>query len=313
MVCQTLWQAFQQAVHAQSQVFACCAVTGSRFALKTFLLGPALQKGIALKKSMVLMKPVKKKNAGNPSPRQRKSFPEVDQGALDDAIDNHIRQLGVKEALNLFEYKNLAAQQAEIPKAIFKLHPLLSALIGVSPSAEIKYRNLKQSLVMAVNKFGVEVLQFWDVEAAMLPRRAADSILVLLKHWRRATGSPTSWEKFGSKLDTAQFQVLTGIYKKTGKKYGFPAMLQSSSGSEAEEFSGHDEPPEPSGVSDQPSNSLLQSPPPATKKIWRDKAGKPTKTKPAAAGQGQKKESQKKPAAKTKRQLKRTTWGQTFP
>ena len=69
------------------------------------------------------------------------------------------------------------------------------------------------------------------------------------------TANPTSWQKFGNKLDTAQLQVLTGLYKKT-EKYGgglsgtrklkkevsdvtmasdgFPAMLATSSASETE-------------------------------------------------------------------------------
>ena len=174
-----------------------------------------MKKGKALKKGMVLMKPVKKKGAGNPQPKLRKSFPEVDQDALDDALDSHIRQIGVQEALNLLDYRHLQPQQAEIPRAMFKLHPLLKALVQVSPSAEIRHRNLKHSLTVAVHKFGAELLnKYWEVEAALLPGRAADSILVLLKHWRRVTASPASWERFGTKLDTAQFQVLTGLYKK---------------------------------------------------------------------------------------------------
>ena len=245
------------------------------------------------------MKPVKKKSgSGNPQPKRRKSFPEVDQNALDDALDSHIRQVGVKEALNLMDYRHLQPQQAEIPRAIFKLHPLIKALVQVSPSAEIKYRNLKHSLTVAVHKFGAELLnQYWEVEASLLPGRAADSILVLLKHWRRVTASPAGWERFGTKLDTAQFQVLTGLYKKTGKKVGgspgkrklkkevsdvtmasdgFPAMLATSSASEAEDGS-DGEASEASEASAAPSNSLLGSPPPVTKAMWREKAGKPVK------------------------------------
>ena len=101
-----------------------------------------MKKGKARQKAMVLMKPVKKKSgAGNPQPNRRKNFPEVDQSALDDALDSHIRQIGVKEALNLLDYRHLQPQQAGIPGAIFKLHPLLKELVQVSPSAGIKYRS----------------------------------------------------------------------------------------------------------------------------------------------------------------------------
>eukprot|EP00435_Cladocopium_sp_Y103_P030556 s2955_g7.t1 len=269
---------------------------------------------------MVLMKPVKKKGgSGNPQPKLRKSFPEVDQNALDDAIDNHIRQLGVKEALNLFEYRNLQPQQAEIARAIFKLHPLIKVLLQVSPSAEIKYRNLKQSLTVAVHKYGAELLnKYWEVEASLLPGRASDCVLVLLKHWRRVTASSTSWGKFSSKLETAQVQVLNGLYKKTGRRNGkasgtrtlkqevsdvtvlsdgFPAMLATSSASETEE--GSDGEASEKEASAAPSNSLLGSPPPVTKAKWRDMAGKPLKKKPAV----KKDEKKEKATAAKKNQL----------
>ena len=219
----------------------CPAATGSSFTY-VFLLcckGLSLEEGQSSAKGYGPGETCQEKSgAGNPQSNLRKSCPEVDQSALDDALDSHIRQIGVKEALNLLDYRHLQPQQAETPRAIFKLHPLLKALVQVSPSAEIKYRNLKHILAVAVHKFGQAR---WEVEAALLPGRAADSILVLLKHWRRVAGSPASWERFGTKLDSAQFQVLTGLYKKTGKKAGgamasdgFPAMLATSSASETE-------------------------------------------------------------------------------
>ena len=140
----------------------------------------------------------------------------MSQDDLEEAIDTHIRVVGVKEGLNLFEYINLQPQQAENTRAIFKLHPLIKALLVVSPTAEIKYKNLKQALTVAVQRFGHELLsRHWKVEAGMLTGREADSMLVLLKHWRRVTNSPTTWERFGSKLDNSQLQVLTGLYKST--------------------------------------------------------------------------------------------------
>eukprot|EP00435_Cladocopium_sp_Y103_P076066 s462_g75.t1 len=96
----------------------------------------------------------------------------------------------------------------------------------------------------------------------MLTGRAADSVLVLLKHWRRVTKSSTSWEMFGSKLDNSQLQALTSLYKKTTCKEdvpqkkrilkkevsavtmasdGFPAMLGTTSEEEEDETGSEDE------------------------------------------------------------------------
>ena len=89
---------------------------------------------------MVLMKAVRKRaaGAGNSAPKKRQGFPDVNQDDLEEAIDTHIRVVGVKEGLNLFEYINLQPQQAENTRAIFKLHPLIKALLVVSPTAEIQ-------------------------------------------------------------------------------------------------------------------------------------------------------------------------------
>ena len=124
-------------------------------------------KGLGLEKAiMVLMKAVRKRaaGAGNSAPKKRQGFPDVNQDDLEEAIDTHIRVVGVKEGLNLFEYINLQPQQAENTRAIFKLHPLIKALLVVSPTAEIKYKNLKQALTVAVQRFGHELLsRHWKV------------------------------------------------------------------------------------------------------------------------------------------------------
>ena len=77
---------------------------------------------------------------------------------------------------------------------------------------------------------------------------------------------------------------------------GFPAMLATSSASEAD--GGSDgEASEASEASAAPSNSLLGSPPPVTKAVWREKAGKPVKKRPAGKGSKEKEGAKKKPAA----------------
>ena len=260
---------------------------------------------------MVLMK----------APKKRQGFPDVSQDDLEEAIDNHIRVIGVKEGMNLLEYINLQPQQAENAKAIFKLHPLIKALLVVSPTAEIKYKNLKQALTVAMQKFGHELLsKHWKVEAGMLAGRAADSVLVLLKHWRRVTNSPTSWERFGSKLDNSQFQTLTSLYKQTRCKDaepkkakvlkkevsdvtmcsdGFPAMLETTSEEEEEE---EDESEAGSSVAETKAalakSAMETSPPPVAKKDWRVKAGKEAKGKQGKKGKKRKNHT-KKPAAST--------------
>eukprot|EP00435_Cladocopium_sp_Y103_P028123 s4938_g7.t1 len=270
---------------------------------------------------MVLMKAVRKRaaGAGNSAPKKRQGFPDVNQDDLDEAIDNHIRVIGVKEGMNLFEYINLQPQQAENARAIFKLHPLIKALLGVSATAEIKYRNLKQSFTVAVQRFGHEVLsKHWKVEAGMLTGRAADSVLVLLKHWRRVTKSPTSWERFGSKLDNSQLQALTSLYKKTTCKGdesnkrrvlkkevsdvtmasdGFPAMLETTSEEEEDETCSEDESSMDLKTKAALAKSAMEaSPPPVAKKDWRLKAGKETKGKEGKKAKTTKKHT-KKPAA----------------
>lgn len=154
----------------------------------------------------------------------------------------------------------------------------------------------------------------------MLAGRAADSVLVLLKHWRRVTNSPTSWERFGSKLDNSQFQTLTSLYKQTRCKDaepkkakvlkkevsdvtmcsdGFPAMLETTPEEEEEE---EDESEAGSSVAKTKAalakSAMETSPPPVAKKDWRVKAGKEAKGKQGKKGKKRKNHT-KKPAAST--------------
>ena len=122
--------------------------------------------------------------------------------------------MGVASSFDLLEYKNLQAQQAEQPKAVYKLHKLVESFLKVSPSGQIKYGQLRQALQVACNRFGVELLSLhWPVEKAHLAGRAADALGVLLKHWRRLTASQTAWEKFGRKLEESHFNQLQSLYK----------------------------------------------------------------------------------------------------
>ena len=197
---------------------------------------------------MVLMKAVKRAaGAGNKNPVKRNAFPGVSQDKLDEEIDCYIRSMGVAASFDLLEYKNLPPQQAEQPKALFKLNKLL------------------------------------EVEHAHLPGRASDALGILLKHWRRVTASQTAWEKFERKLEESHANQLQRLYKMmkgekerpkreptahisdaTMDSKGMPAMLKTSS--------------EEDGSSDcDTKGSLMNSPPPVAKGVWREKAGKPLK------------------------------------
>ena len=208
---------------------------------------------------MSLMKPVRKrkKGAGNSQPAKRVPFPELSQQKLDDKLYAYTRAMGIKEALNLHEYLRLEPQQAESCRSLCKLSKLLTALVEVSPSAKVKYRYLKHSMVYLQQTWGCELLSaHWTCEKGLLAGRAADALLVVLNHWRRCSASPTAWQRFCSKLDESQCQLMEQVKKKmviekpkrkllpnvsdvSMDSKGFPAM--TAHGKEEEEESEEEE------------------------------------------------------------------------
>ena len=157
-----------------------------------------------------------KKRSGNSAPHKRIPFPEVSQDALDKAMHSYCRAMGIKEAFNMYQYKNLQAQQSESPQSIAQLARLLEALLGVSSSAKIKYKALKQSFVVLLQTWGVQLLKaHWEMDDSMLAGRAADSVGVLLKHWRRCSSSEVAWGKLVGKLDESEAAALERLRKKT--------------------------------------------------------------------------------------------------
>ena len=142
------------------------------------------------------------KGGGNSNPPKRRSFPEINQAMLEDKLDSYVREIGKEQAFNLLEYTHLQAQQAEVPRALVKLAKLLECLIKVSPGAEIKYVALKTAITSTMHKFGVDRLQaHFSCGKNLLPSKAADSLTVLLKHWRRVSSSDTSFQRFQHKLE----------------------------------------------------------------------------------------------------------------
>ena len=255
---------------------------------------------------MSLMKPGRKrrKGAGNSQPAKRVPFPELSQQKLDDKLYAYTRAMGIKEALNLHEYLRLEPQQAESCRSLCKLSKLLTALVEVSPSAKVKYRYLKHSMVYLQQTWGCELLSaHWTCEKGLLAGRAADALLVVLNHWRRCTASPTAWQRFCSKLDESQCQLMEQVKKKmviekpkrkllpnvsdvSMDSKGFPAMTahgkEEEEESEEEEEEEYDETEkededEKEAVTKKAKKSDLDamesSPPPVVKKDWRAAAG----------------------------------------
>lgn len=219
--------------------------------------------------------------------------------------------MGIQAAFQLYQYQNLQVQQAENPRALCKLQPLLKALLKVSHCGKVKYRPLKQSLQVQQQTFGLELFSYhWRNEnKSHLPGIAADALGVVLNHWRRVCTSAASWAKFIAKLDEAEASDMEALKqlmvaekgrnlameeKQVAKRQlkahaseasgvsltsaGFPRMLESplAPGAHCEEES--EEPATPSlGSCDKA--ALVESPPPCLKGDWREKAMK----KPAAA------------------------------
>ena len=251
----------------------------------------ALQKGWPCKRAcLAMMKPClgKRKRSGNAAPAKRMPFPDVIQSKLDNALHSYTRRMGMKQAFNLHNYKNLQGQQAESPQSMAQLAPLLDALLGVSSSAKIKYKALKQSCTYLIQEWGVSLWQVhWkDLEAGLLAGRCADSVGVLLKHWRRISNKDENWQKVVSKLDEADATALERLRKNhpsmaamkvlkkndpevTADSLGFPKMTaMSQDGETDEEEAAEDE------ESHSTNQGLLGSPPPVTKKDWRELVGK---------------------------------------
>ena len=83
----------------------------------------------------------------------------------------------------LLEYTNLLPQQAENARAMFKSHPLIKTLLGVSPTAEIKYKNLKQAPTLALQKFGHELLsKHWKPAASAASKTVAETAMKAKSH-----------------------------------------------------------------------------------------------------------------------------------
>ena len=290
----------------------------------------ALQKG-----TLAMMKAANKKRGGNSAPNKRMPFPTVSQEALDKALMSYTRAMGIKQAFNLYQYKNLQKEQAESPQSMAALAKLVDHLLVVSSCAKIKYKALQQSFVFLMHEWGASLLKaHWDIDEKLLAGRAADAVGVLLKHWRKVASSEAAWQKATSKLDEADTQTLWRLRKKTTfeeekggarrklevkvsevsmDSKGFPRMtkkeLTSEEASEEEEEEEEEEGSEQKVESELP--GLDGGPPPCQKKDWREQAMKrpaasttPMKkpTTSESLKKASEKENLKRPAAKNSTQ-----------
>jgi hypothetical protein len=135
------------------------------------------------------------------------------------------------------------------------------------------------------------------MDDSMLAGRAADSVGVLLKHWRSCSSSEVAWNRLIGKLDESEAAALERLRKKTtwdGKQepkkrqlklhnsevsqdsHGWPKMVAQPVLSEAEDSD--DEKMESESQSGSGSSCKLsgldESPPPCLKKDWRANAMK---------------------------------------
>ena len=218
----TAWGAVQQhGVQCNHQQLAQKLIVAQVF-LFVFL---ALPKGLCLAKgptlclakgTLAMMKAANKKRGGNSAPNKRMPFPTVSQEALDKALMSYTRAMGIKQAFNLYQYKNLQKEQAESPQSMAALAKLVDHLLVVSSCAKIKYKALQQSFVFLMHEWGASLLKaHWDMDEKLLAGRAADAVGVLLKHWRKVASSEAAWQKATSKLDEADTQTLWRLRKKT--------------------------------------------------------------------------------------------------
>ena len=149
-----------------------------------------------------------------------------------------------------------------------------------------------------MNKFGPDILSaHFEFEKEMLAGRGADSLTVLLKHWRRATSSDTSFQKIQQKLDESQASIrMAGseeakksVYAKkrflkkeesevTMTSDGWPAMLATPAGSDSAGSAAEPAAESPAVGSSWP--DLQKSPPPVLKSNWKAAAGKTVKNMP---------------------------------
>ena len=84
------------------------------------------------KRAPLAMMKAARKRGGNSAPNKRMPFPTVSQEALDKALMSYTRAMGIKQAFNLHQYKNLQKEQAESLQSIAALAKLVDNLLVVS-------------------------------------------------------------------------------------------------------------------------------------------------------------------------------------
>ena len=154
----------------------------------------------------------------NSKPTKRQAFPDLCQQTVNEYLDDYVRSMGVQQAFNLHNYKNLTQSQAEDPRRIYKLHKLLGALLQCSSSGQVKYKFLKEAMLNAQQTFGEEALSahFESTDQRTRAGSVADCLTVLLNHWRRVASTTAAFSRFCKKLDSAQSQIMENLREQPG-------------------------------------------------------------------------------------------------
>ena len=149
---------------------------------------------------------------------KRQAFPDLCQQTVNEYLDDYVRSMGVQQAFNLHNYKNLTQSQAEDPRSLYKLHKLLGALLQCNSSGQVKYKFLKEPMLNVQQTFGEEVLSahFESTDQRTRAGSVADCLTVLLNHWRRVASSRAAFSRFCKKLDCAQSQIMENLREQPG-------------------------------------------------------------------------------------------------
>ena len=243
--------------------------------------------------TMSNMKPQKRK-CGNKNPLPRKPCPDVDDSQLQEQFEKHVRKSGVKDAFNLHTYHNLDTPNGTCSRSMAKLLDLIWVLAKISPTGEIKWKNLKSGVKHCVDLFGAELLKEVKTETHLKAGNVADALITLLYHLRRTMRTDDEFDKVMSALDDTtalDFKKLRSFMDITTVTSPMAASSSMSSRTlEAKETDvtvDSDGYPDPfCSISDDETialgsphrkgslakEALLCSPPPVAKAAWREKA-----------------------------------------
>lgn len=120
---------------------------------------------------------------------RRKKVPDVDQEHLNYHVEKYARECRAGTVFQMQAYNSLSKSQAIDAHALVELLPLCRALVAVSPTAFIRYTQLRAAIMYVVRKHPWAAHQLTtdkpvgDLDGVV--SQVADNCLTLLKHLRR--------------------------------------------------------------------------------------------------------------------------------